>query len=95
MFGKLNQLGQMGGKGAALAKMAMKQRQIVKKKFSVEEDGVKVTVTGDFKIKHLEIDGEKRFDVAKLVNEAVKKAQEYSAAEMQGMMGDMGKIFGN
>jgi len=93
MFDKLNQLGQMGGKGAALAKMAMKQRQITKKKFSFEDDGTKATVTGDFKLKHLEIDGEKRRDVVKVINEAIKKAQEYSASEMQGMMGDMGKIF--
>lgn len=86
-------LGNFGSKGAAAAKLAMLQRRIMKKKMEIEEDGVKVVVTGAGKIKVLEIDGENEKRVLKVINGAIEKAQKWSAGEMQGMMGDIGKIF--
>jgi len=85
-------LGQIGSKGAAAAKLAMLQRKITKKKIDYEDDGVKVIVTGDGKLKKMEIDGEDAKRVVKVVNEAITKAQRWSAEEMKGMMGDLGKI---
>lgn len=85
-------LGQIGSKGAAAAKLAMLQRKITKKKMDYEDDGVKVVVTGDGKLKKMEIDGEDAKRVVKVVNEAIGKAQRWSAEEMKGMMGDLGKI---
>ena len=85
-------LGQIGSKGAAAAKLAMLQRKITKKKIDYEDDGVKVIVTGDGKLKKMEIDGEDANRVVKVVNEAITKAQRWSAEEMKGMMGDLGKI---
>lgn len=86
-------IGNFGSKGAAAAKLAMLQRRISKKKMVIEEDGVKVVVTGAGKIKSLEIDGEDSRRVLKVINMATEKAQKWSAGEMQGMMGDIGKIF--
>ena len=40
----------------------------------------------------MEIDGEDARRVVKVVNEAIGKAQKWSAEEMKGMMGDLSKI---
>lgn len=85
-------LGQIGSKGAAAAKLAMLQRKITKKKIEFEDDGIRVIVTGDGKIKKMEIDGEDVRRVVKVINEAIGKAQKWAAGEMKGMMGDLSKI---
>ena len=86
-------IGNFGSKGAAAAKLAILQRRISKKKMEMEEDGVRVVVTGAGKIKVMEIDGEDSRRVVKVVNKAIERAQKWAAGEMQGMMGDLGKIF--
>jgi len=86
-------LGNIGSKGAAAAKLAILQNRISKKKMTVEDDGIKVVVTGAGKLKAMEIDGENAKRVLKVVNDAIDKAQKWSAGEMQGMMGDLGKLF--
>jgi len=86
-------IGNIGSKGAAAAKLAILQRRISKKKMTVEEDGIKVVVTGAGKIKAMEIDGEDAKKVLRVVNDAIDKAQKWAASEMQGMMGDLGKLF--
>ena len=86
-------IGNIGSKGAAAAKLAILQRRISKKKMTVEEDGIKVVVTGAGKIKAMEIDGEDAKRVLGVVNDAIDRAQKWAAGEMQGMMGDIGKIF--
>lgn len=78
----------------AAAKLAILQRRIAKKKMEIEEDGVKVVVTGAGKIKRMEIDGEDAKRAVRVINNAIEKAQKWSAGEMQGMMGDLGKLFG-
>ena len=83
MFGNVKQF---GSQGAAAAKMAMLQMKIKNKKIEVEQDGVKVTVSGDGKLKQLEIDGKKMDSVVKAVNEAINKAQAFAAEEMKGAM---------
>lgn len=86
-------IGSFGSKGAAAAKLALLQRRISKKKMMVDEDGIKVVVTGAGKIKAMEIDGEDAKRVVKVMNVAIERAQKWAASEMQGMMGDLGKIF--
>jgi hypothetical protein len=86
-------IGNIGSKGAAGMKLAILQRRISKKKMVVEEDGVKVVVLGSGKVKAMEIDGEDAKRVLKVVNSAIDKAQKWAAGEMQGMMGELGKIF--
>jgi len=85
---------QVGRKGAAVAKLAMLQRKIMGKKIEVEKDGVKVIVTGDGKIKRIEVDGNEEKRIMEAANEAITKAQKYQAEEMQGSMGDLSSIFG-
>lgn len=89
-----NKLGGIGSKGAAAAKLMMLQRKIAKKKIVHEEDGVKVVVTGDGKVKRIEVNGLENREIAKAINEGIDKAQKWAASEMQGVAGDLGKLFG-
>ena len=72
--------------------MAMLQMKIKNKKIEVVQDEVKVTVTGDGKLKALSIAGRDAGDVVKAVNEAIGKAQAYAAEEMKGAMGDLSQL---
>ena len=90
-----NNVKQFGSQGAAAAKMAMLQMKIKNHKIEVDQDGVKVVVSGDGKLKGLEIDGKKMDTVVKAINEAISKAQGYAAEEMKGVMGDLQKILGS
>ncbi len=91
MFGNVKQF---GSQGAAAAKMGMLQLKIKNKKIVVEEGNVKVTVSGDGKLKQLEIDGKSVNEVTKAINEAISKAQAYAAEEMKGAMGDLSQLLG-
>lgn len=87
-----NNIRQFGSQGAAAAKMAMLQMKIKNKKIEVVAGAVKVTVTGDGKLKSLSIDGKDANDVVKAINEAINKAQAFAAAEMKGAMGDLSQL---
>lgn len=92
MFDKMKQF---GSQGAAIAKLAMLQKKIQNTKMEVEEDGVKVVVTGEGKLKDLTIDGENYGKAVKIINEAITKAQKYAADQMKDSMGDLSKVLGN
>lgn len=87
-----NNIKQFGSQGAAAAKMAMLQMKIKNKKIEVVEGNIKVTVTGDGKLKALKIDGEDSNEVVKAINLAINKAQAYAAEEMKGAMGDLSQL---
>lgn len=90
-----NNVKQFGSQGAAAAKMAMLQMKIKNHKIEVVQDGVKVVVSGDGKLKGLEIEGKKVDNVVKAINEAISKGQAYAAEEMKGAMGDLSKLLGS
>lgn len=87
-----NNVKQFGSQGAAAAKMAMLQMKIKNKKIEVVSGNVKVTVTGDGKLKSLAVDGKDANDVVKAINEAINKAQAFAAEEMKGAMGDLSQL---
>ena len=90
-----NGIKQFGSQGAALAKLALLQRKIAGHKTEIEEGGVKAVVTGDGKLKELYIGGENMNTAVKVINEAITKAQKYSAEEMKDSMGDLSKVLAN
>jgi DNA-binding protein YbaB len=90
-----NNVKQFGSQGAAAAKMAMLQLKIKNKKIEVVTDNIKVTVTGDGKLKTLSIDGRDSNEVVKAVNDAISKAQAFAAEEMKGAMGDLSQLLGS
>lgn len=84
--------------GAEMVKMANKLRQIQnelsKERITVEENGIKVVVSGDMKIRELEVDNEEQNKAADVINKAIKKAQEVAAKKMQEMGGGLGGLLG-
>lgn len=90
-----NGIKQFGSQGAAIAKLAILQKKIQAHKTEVEENGVKAVVTGDGKLKELFIDDENMNKAVKVINDAITKAQKYSAEEMKGSMDDLQKVLAN
>ena len=92
MFDKFKQF---GSQGAALTKLALLQKKIMKHKIEHEENGVRAVVTGDGKLNELAIDGENMNKAVKVINEAITRAQKYASEEMKGSMGELTKVLGN
>ncbi len=95
MFDKIQQ-------GKQLLKMRQQakemQRMLAEVTETVENDGVKVKVSGDQKVLYVEIDGERNENLEKALNEAFKNVQKKSAQKMMeeggglsGLLGGMGK----
>ena len=53
----------------------------------VEENGIKVTVSGDQKVKFLSINGMENKVLVEAINKAMKKSQEQAAKRMKDMGG--------
>ncbi|MDO8452242.1 MAG: YbaB/EbfC family nucleoid-associated protein [bacterium] len=92
MFDKFKQ-------GAEMVKAANKLRQlqndISKQRFAIEENGVKVVVSGDLKVKELEIDTDNMSRVVDTINKALKEAQETVGKRMQEEMGGLQNLLGS
>ena len=87
-----NNIKQFGSQGAAAAKMAMLQMKIKNKKIETVQGDIKVTVSGDGKLKALSVAGKDSGEIVKAVNEAIGKAQAFAAEEMKGAMGDLSQL---
>ncbi|PJC28354.1 hypothetical protein CO054_00585 [Candidatus Shapirobacteria bacterium CG_4_9_14_0_2_um_filter_39_11] len=93
-----DQLRQRGSQMMELKKMrdqAMAiQRQLAAEEVVVEENGIKIVMTGDQKIKTLEIDGESQGRLIEVLNKAIKKSQEVAAKKLQEMSGGLSGLLG-
>ena len=65
------------------------QKQLAVEEIEIEEDGIKIVITGDQKLKMLEIDGMSNARVLELINKAVKKSQEVAAKKLSEMSGGL------
>lgn len=70
------------------------QRELQQEEVVVEKRGVRVVMTGDQKIKTLQINEKSDEDVREAVNEAIKKSQEVAAKKLQQMTGGLGGLSG-
>lgn len=70
------------------------QRQLAAEEVVVEENGIKIVMTGDQKIKTLEIDGESQDRLIDVLNKAIKKSQEVAAKKLQEMSGGLSGLLG-
>lgn len=70
------------------------QRELQQEEVVIEKRGVRVVMTGDQKIKTLQINEKSDEDVREAVNEAIKKSQEVAAKKLQQMTGGMGGLSG-
>jgi len=70
------------------------QRLLAAKEITIEKNGVNIVITGDQKLKSLNINGRSDKDILEAVNEAVKKSQEVAAKELQQMSGGLSGLLG-
>lgn len=85
----------MFGKAGTLIKLKQMQNQLAKERVEVEEDGVKVVMSGEMKIKELKSNGQSDDKIADAINKAMEKAQKISAEKMQEMGPLLSEMFGN
>ncbi|MDD2483342.1 MAG: YbaB/EbfC family nucleoid-associated protein [Candidatus Shapirobacteria bacterium] len=77
----------MFDKAKMLAQAYKLKKAIEAESFEIEENGVKVTVTGDQKIKFLSVNGMENKVLVDTINKAMKKSQEMAAKRMKDMGG--------
>lgn len=90
-FDKLKQLGQL--KKMRDQAMQMK-RQLAAEEVVVEEQGVRVVISGDQKIKELSIKGIGNRILVDVLNEAIKRSQEVAAKKLREMSGGLAGLLG-
>jgi len=77
----------MFDKTKMLAQAYKLKKAIEAESIEVEEAGIKVTVTGDQKIKFLSVNGLENKILVDTINKALKKSQEMAAKRMKDMGG--------
>jgi DNA-binding protein YbaB len=91
MFDKLRQ----GAEAIkALNKLRHIRNELSKLRITVEENGIRVVVSGDMKIKELNTNGQSDDKIKDVLNKAFEKTQKEVAKTMQEMGGGLGGLFG-
>lgn len=86
MFDKMKQLGELKKmRDQALAI----QRQLAAQTITIDEDGVRIVISGDQKIQELEVQGIQNSLLVDKLNKALKKSQEMAAKQLQEMSGGL------
>jgi hypothetical protein len=91
MFDKFKQLGEL--KKMRDQAMAI-QRELAAEEVVVEEKGVKVVISGDQKIKKLEVQGIANETLIEVLNLAIKRSQEVAAKKLQQISGGLSGLLG-
>lgn len=86
MFDKVKQLAQL--KKMRDQAMAI-QKQLAQEEIEINEDNIRIVISGDQKIKLLEIDGLTNDRVVEMINKAIKKSQEVAARKLSEMSGGL------
>lgn len=86
VFDKLKQLGEL--KKLRDQAMAMK-KALREEKITVEENDIRVVITGDQEIQELSIQGNQNQNVVEVLNKAIKKSQEVAARKLQEVSGGL------
>lgn len=68
------------------------QKELKKEEIEIEEEGVRVVVSGDQRLKLLEVDGTADRRIPEVINKAIKKSQKAAARKLQEMSGGLGGI---
>lgn len=91
-------LGDMVGKLGDMNKLRQQamqmQQNLSKQQVVVEENGVKVVISGDQKILELTIQGIGNPVLNEVLNKAIRKSQELAAKELMNISGGMGGLMG-
>ena len=91
MFDKVKQLGEL----KKMRDQAMQmQKALAQESIEVEEQGIKIVMTGDQQVKEIKIEGEDQDRLVEVLNKAIKKSQEVAARKLQEMSGGLGGLLG-
>ena len=70
------------------------QRELEKEEETYEKGGIKVKVNGAQEILYIEFDGEKKEELVKVINDAMKRVQKKAAKKMLEMGGGLSGLLG-
>ncbi len=91
MFQKFQQLKEL--KQLRDQAMAM-QKALAQEFITVEENGIKIVMSGDQKVHKIEIDGEENKHLVDAMNKALQESQKVAAKKLQEMGGGLGGLLG-
>ena len=95
VFDKFKQVGSQIGDLKKMRDQAMQmQKQLQQEIIEVDEDGIKVVLTGDQKVEDVQIDGVSQERLVRVLNKAIKKSQEVAAKKLQEMSGGLKGLLG-
>ncbi len=88
MMGKLGDMNKLRQQAMAM------QKSLAGQTITVEENGVKVVITGDQKIIEISVQGIGNPVLNEVLNKAIRKSQELAAKELMNVSGGMGGLMG-
>lgn len=87
-FGKLGDLNKLRQQAMTM------QKNLSGQQITVEENGVKVVISGDQRIIELSVQGISNEVLNEVINKAIRKSQELAAKELMNISGGMGGAMG-
>jgi len=87
-------MGKLGDMNKLRQQAMTMQKNLAAQTITVEENGVKVVITGDQKIMSIEIQGMSNEVLNEVINKAIRKSQELAAKELMNVSGGMGGLMG-
>lgn len=95
MFDKFKQVGNQIGDLKKMRDQAIQmQKQLQQEVIEIEEEGIRVVLTGDQKVEVVAIDGNREERLTRVLNKAIKKSQEVAAKKLQEMSGGLKGLLG-
>ncbi len=88
-------MGKLGDLNKLRQQAMQMQKNLAGQQITVEENGVKVVMTGDQKLVELTIQGIGNPVLNDVLNKAIRKSQELAAKELMNVSGGMGGLGGN
>ena len=87
-------MGKLGDLNKLRQQAMQMQKNLSAQTITVEENGVKVVITGDRKIVEISVQGIGNPVLNEVLNKAIRKSQELAAKELMNVSGGMGGLMG-
>ena len=87
-------MGKLGDLNKLRQQAMQMQKNLSAQSITVEENGVKVVITGDQKIVEISVQGIGNPVLNEVLNKAIRKSQELAAKELMNVSGGMGGLMG-
>lgn len=87
-------MGKLGDLNKLRQQAMQMQKNLSAQTITVEENGVKVVITGDQKIVEITVQGIGNPVLNEVLNKAIRKSQELAAKELMNVSGGMGGLMG-